>query len=776
MVQQQTLVYDWVLIFTHGASDDELKERTHVIKAVKAAGLVPVVAKSQYTSSLEVHVWLRCPADRLEEEAERMQVKKRLQEHGGLAPFCTAKRHLFEGPIGDYSFFSSAERQQLIFSILTSSNSLNGAGLELESLKASGYLIEAMPLHDFTHRDRLISQWLEQPLYMYDQQPITEIKDYFGEEVALYFAWAGHFVRAFFPLAFLGLITQIAQSIIKGRDIDQHSTHAMGEQANSSLNVITAIYSFIMHVFIAVYSYTWARRQYNLAHQWGVIDMKMDTVSSQQGTLFAPIDMATIKKWEMDDSMQDTKDFKRYLRWAAVTLQLILLGVLLAGGAALTVGLRVARDSWFNAARDEPSTLSLNSAVMFAIAEAGRSMAFQIVGVHALAILEPLDAAVFLVASARDNWQSAKQSLYDLINDNMVLFYVSLTATFGDPRDFSWPAQCYMDDCMMDLQVNLWALVLSKVILPMAFELFWTQVRLISKRQALHKRTATDQHKTTPASVTSASGQKAGGGANGFGAGGAPYVVSQSEQERKLPKFKGVHGQYQQLCPLIGIIVIFGCSAPASIALLLALIQMKLKYDCYCVLRRTQRPCVRRAKDTGTCGTYLHIITTMANVLIPTLLIFVFTDISRELLGPPDCPIQYVCFHDDENVLRYNSTVAALRWRVHASDSNKHWLTWTALVCMGLSLRVAMSILWRNPSYFIRAMTNEERFVQLKQGMLVKTQDTDQLALNLEEYNMSYSVQRAHIEELREKAKDIDTFDDWAHIRQRVNTLSKGRA
>ena len=100
------------------------------------------------------------------------------------------------------------------------------------------------------------------------------------------------------------------------------------------------------------------------------------------------------------------------------------------------------------------------------------------------------------------------------------------------------------------------------------------------------------------------------------------------------------------------------------------------------------------------------------------LLIFVFSDISRELLGPPDCPIQYVCFHDDENVLRYNSTVAALRWRVHASDSNKHWLTWTALVCMGLSLRVAVSILWRNPSYFIRAMTADE-----SAGTVVKSWD-----------------------------------------------------
>ena len=32
-------------------------------------------------------------------------------------------------------------------------------------------------------------------------------------------------------------------------------------QVSSALNWITALYAFIMHMFIATYSYTWARRQ-----------------------------------------------------------------------------------------------------------------------------------------------------------------------------------------------------------------------------------------------------------------------------------------------------------------------------------------------------------------------------------------------------------------------------------------------------------------------------------------------------------------------------------
>ena len=316
------LVFDWLLVLAHGASEEDIKERAHMLKSIRAAGLVPVMVQSKCSDAPEIHVWIRCPGERLEEEAEKIQIKKPLQENGGLACFSTANRHMFDGPIGDYAFFSTAERQQIVYSVLTSPNALNGAGLNFDTLKASGVLIEAFPLHDAPLRDALVVNWLDLSLFKLDAQPVTEIKDYYGEEIAMYFAWAGHFVHTFFPLAVLGLVTQIAQSIIKGRDIDTHEEKSMGAQANSTLNVITALYAFIMHVFIATYSYRWARRQYNLAHQWGSIDIKPETFSKNQ----APIDAATLKKWEMsaiDQAEEQVRDHKRVIRWAVVTLQVL---------------------------------------------------------------------------------------------------------------------------------------------------------------------------------------------------------------------------------------------------------------------------------------------------------------------------------------------------------------------------------------------------------------------------------------------------------------------
>lgn len=258
-----------VHVYLHVLCVRTLVQRAHVVKSLKASGLVPVVVQSTCRDTPEVHVWIRCPVSRLEEEAEKTAVKKPLQEAGGLAAFAAAKRHLFEGPVGLHAYFSSAERQQLIYSIMTSSNALNGAALDLEKLKSQGYLIDAMPLHDNSHRQKLIDNWLNVSIFKVDAQPITDIKDYYGEELALYFAWAGHFVRCFIPLAFLGLVTQIAQNIIKYQNAWNNS-EGVGRQVSSALNWITALYAFIMHMFIATYSYTWARRQYDLTHEWGV--------------------------------------------------------------------------------------------------------------------------------------------------------------------------------------------------------------------------------------------------------------------------------------------------------------------------------------------------------------------------------------------------------------------------------------------------------------------------------------------------------------------------
>ena len=217
--------FDWVLVLAYGTGDDEVKERTHIIKALKAAGLVPVLVKSKTGNLTEAHIWVRCPIERLEIEAEKKEVMKPLQEKGGLAPFSKTKRHHFKSRKTEEAFFSSFERQHLIYSIMTSPNSLQGAALDFEKMKSLGYLIEVMPLHDLAKRNELIQKWLSTPIYKIGlrvEQYQDDIKDYFGEDVALYFLWAGHFVRCFLPLACLGVACQIAQAVIKyGVDTSQ---------------------------------------------------------------------------------------------------------------------------------------------------------------------------------------------------------------------------------------------------------------------------------------------------------------------------------------------------------------------------------------------------------------------------------------------------------------------------------------------------------------------------------------------------------------------------
>lgn len=112
--------------------------------------------------------------------------------------------------------------------------------------------------------------------------------------------------------------------------------------------------------------------------------------------------MKTIKRWETNAEPANdlAKDLNRYVRWLAVGVQLVLVALMLAGAAALTVALRVARDSLL------PDALTLESTVLFAIAEAGRSMLFQLLGKKALQVLEPVDAAVFLVPAVKESWQA----------------------------------------------------------------------------------------------------------------------------------------------------------------------------------------------------------------------------------------------------------------------------------------------------------------------------------------------------------------------------------
>lgn len=128
----------WVLVLPYAAkAQDQTSEaqrfRLEVVHRLEAARLQ--VTRVINASQTAVHVLVSCPLERLEEEAEKMQMRKKVRANGGLVPFSKAKRHLFGHKVLDYEFFSSRERQELVLRIMVSNKRFKGAGLDLPGLQ-----------------------------------------------------------------------------------------------------------------------------------------------------------------------------------------------------------------------------------------------------------------------------------------------------------------------------------------------------------------------------------------------------------------------------------------------------------------------------------------------------------------------------------------------------------------------------------------------------------------------------------------------------------------
>lgn len=96
----------------------------------------------------------------------------------------------------------------------------------------------------------------------------------------------------------------------------------------------------------------------------------------------------------------------------------------------------------------------------------------------------------------------------------------------------------------------------------------------------------------------------------------------------------------------------------------------------------------------------------------------------------------------------------AIRWKVHASDSTKHWLTWTAIAGVGLGLRMLWELILEVPSTTVLNKKIQERKVQMKQGVARPPQTQEQMIINEEAWDLSYQQQS----DTRERNRRVSHF------------------
>ncbi|XP_061263574.1 anoctamin-9 isoform X3 [Bos javanicus] len=237
-------------------------------------------------------------------------------------------------------------------------NSKMAAGDTLQDLVKDGVFEAGFPLHKGEeHLKKKWARWRS----MFQRQPISDIRDYFGEKVALYFAWLGWYTYMLVPAAVIGLIvflsgfsqfeaSQISKEICKAHDIymcprGDHNrrfqrlsdTCAYAKLTHLFDNEGTVLFAIFMALWATVFLELWKRERARVVLQWELYGWDEDQEEMALGLISCP-------------DYQPQLHQHSYLRSTVILLLSLLMICLMIGMAHVLVVYRVLAAALFNSA------------------------------------------------------------------------------------------------------------------------------------------------------------------------------------------------------------------------------------------------------------------------------------------------------------------------------------------------------------------------------------------------------------------------------------------
>mmetsp|Transcript_21081 Transcript_21081/g.21777 ORF Transcript_21081/g.21777 Transcript_21081/m.21777 type:complete len:758 (+) Transcript_21081:44-2317(+) len=161
--------------------------------------------------------------------------------------------------------FRGVDRLKLIFSILSARKSEGGCHLDIYRLMKDNCLLGFYPLHDHVELTKLQKNWLQMFQWPWNQ-PIDEIKDYFGEKIGLYFVWLGHYTSWLFIAAIIGFFCWI---------------NVAAEDNNPNAEIMPYFATFIAF-WSTLFLEFWKRKEITTAMEWGTVGFEQEELPRPQ--------------------------------------------------------------------------------------------------------------------------------------------------------------------------------------------------------------------------------------------------------------------------------------------------------------------------------------------------------------------------------------------------------------------------------------------------------------------------------------------------------------
>ncbi|KAI6657422.1 Anoctamin-7-like [Oopsacas minuta] len=595
------------------------------------------------------------------------------------------------------NFFSPAQRALIVNYILNKTPyhiENEEVRLGINRLLRNKTYIDAFPLHEgnfkLTREERENNQAMSERQFLYHNwgsptvnaffktQPLDQIRHYFGEKIAFYFAWLGFYTKWLHFATIIGLavfivslytigVNPIAEEVCNVTNWNERKLFYMCPRCAQACDFTSLASSCISYRFSLMFDYWgtvvfaiamslwavfflefWKRQQFYLQYEWDVLEYEVveETVRPEFETKMRRVwekakDNQRKDKIRYENPITKTieffqEDYKIKAKFAAT---LTALGTLVAVVVAIVVGVifyRAAVSPLIAAATSRASSENLTALSQFLSIFGGLlvSTSGALIQLIFIFIMNKVyeKIAVFLTAwelhrtqSEHEDSFTVKMYLFQFVNFYSSLFYIAFfkgrILVHFPGRDYGeWRGleQCAAYGCLLELTIQLITIFILKQTLNNFVELGIPLIKIVIKYIKLYL----SKRSTVPGEDKDQEGiRKKLAATTPWG---RDYQLAPERDH-------GLFWEYLELVIQFGFVTIFAAAFPLApfFALFNNYFEIRIDASKFCIL--TRRPLALKSQDIGPWYSILDIISKIAVVTNAFLIPFTGGFIDRIL-------------------------------------------------------------------------------------------------------------------------------------------------
>jgi hypothetical protein len=422
-------------------------------------------------------------------------------------------------------------------------------------------------------------------------QPLADVRDYFGEKIALYYAWIGFYTYYLIFVAIMGLILQI---VFAARGYTTSKDHL-------DWSVMTFVIGCV--VWNVMYNEGWNREVEVAALRWGTrgLEQAEKTRPQFKGDEENPLrrsEITNIIETFYPEEKRNWQIVWSYVQLSAmITFNLCIIGAIYYAEALVVT---------------EYTEYDFN----------GFLLVVNIIQALQIVISSRFFDWVARVMNDAENYRTETEH-EDALITKTILF--QLTCNFGVPMFTAVGKGPLLDSCtytcLGDLQQLLYVIVIVRVLNNLARPLFEMIYNIFSHSRTSNSSLAGQQAASNPINTKRSKDDELMTDISS--------IKSFEEEIRRMP-YPGTFYPYSQAVIQYGYITVFANAVPllGIISLVENLILIRL--DAYTLCALTQRPHVLLAEDEGMWGNLMDIFSVIGVISASAIICFTLDDFDED--------------------------------------------------------------------------------------------------------------------------------------------------